>query len=60
MQPGVYSYHGIEYHGTNDYCRPISVVTLEREGVIESFLAFSTKALSLVVRLKDAEALEMS
>ena len=31
MQPGVYSYHGIEHRGTNDYGRPISVVTLERE-----------------------------
>ena len=28
MQPGVYKYRGI-----NDYGRPISVVTLEREGV---------------------------
>ena len=34
MQPGVYRYHGIEHRGTNDYCRPISVVTLEtKEGV---------------------------
>ena len=33
MQPGVYTYHGIEHRGTNDYGRPISVVTLEREGV---------------------------
>ena len=33
MQPGVYRYHGIEHRGTNDYGRPISVVTLEREGV---------------------------
>ena len=33
MQPGVYRYHGIEHRGTNDYRRPISVVTLEREGV---------------------------
>ena len=29
MQPGVYTYHGIEHRGTNDYGRPISVVTLE-------------------------------
>ena len=28
MQPGVFSYHGIEHRGTNDYGRPISVVTL--------------------------------
>ena len=33
MRPGAYSYHGIEHRGTNDYGRPISVVTLEREGV---------------------------
>ena len=29
MQPGVYRYHGIEHRSTNDYGRPISVVTLE-------------------------------
>ena len=34
MQPGVYRYHGIEHRGTNDYGRPISVITLETsEGV---------------------------
>ena len=33
MQTGVYRYHGIELRGINDYGRPISVVTLEREGV---------------------------
>ena len=33
MQPGVYRHRGIENRGTNDYGRPISVVTLEREGV---------------------------
>ena len=33
MQPGVYRYHGIEHRSKNDYGRPISVVTLEREGV---------------------------
>ena len=33
MQTGVYRYHCIEHRGTNDYGRPISVVTLEREGV---------------------------
>ena len=34
MQPGVYRYRGIEHRGTNDYGRPISVITLEtREGV---------------------------
>ena len=31
MQTGVYRYHGIEHRGTNG--RPISVVTLERDGV---------------------------
>ena len=34
MHPGVYKNHGIEHRGTNDYGRPISVVTLEtKEGV---------------------------
>ena len=33
MQNGVYSYHGIEHRGINDNGRPISMVTLEREGV---------------------------
>ena len=33
LQTGVYRYHFIEHRGANDYGRPISVVTLEREGV---------------------------
>ena len=33
LQTGVYRYHCIEHRGINDYGRPISVVTLEREGV---------------------------
>ena len=28
MRLGVYRYHGIEHRGTNDYGRPISVVTI--------------------------------
>ena len=39
---GVYRYHGIEHCGTNDYGRPISVVTLEREGVTNMFYAPSS------------------
>ena len=39
MQTGVYRYHGIGHRGTNDYGRPISVVTLEREGVKNMFYA---------------------
>ena len=31
MHPGVYRYHGIEHCRTNDYGRPISVVTLENQ-----------------------------
>ena len=31
MQPGVYRYLGIERRGTNDYGKPISVVTLETQ-----------------------------
>ena len=42
MQPGVYTYHGIEHRGTNDYGRPISVVTLSREGVKNMFYAPSS------------------
>ena len=34
MHPGVYRCHGNECHGTNDYGRPVSVITLEtKEGV---------------------------
>ena len=34
MRLGVYKYLNIEYHGTNDYGRPICVITLEtKEGV---------------------------
>ena len=34
MRPGIYKYHNNEYCGTNDYGRPISVITLEsKEGV---------------------------
>ena len=33
MRPGVYRYHDIEHRGTNEFGKPISVVTLEREGV---------------------------
>ena len=39
MQFGVYRYHRIEHCGTNDYRRPISMVTLEREGVKNMFYA---------------------
>ena len=42
MQPGVYRYHGIEHCGTNDYGRPISMVTLEREGVKLDYCAPSS------------------
>ena len=42
MQPGVYKYHGIEPRGTNDYGRPISVVTLEKDGVAKMYYAPSS------------------
>ena len=35
MQPGEYRYRGIEHRGTNDYGRPISVVTLETKGAVK-------------------------
>ena len=41
MRPGVYRYHDIEHRGTNEFGKPISVVTLEREGV-EMFYAPSS------------------
>ena len=28
MHQGIYRFHGIEHRGTNDYDRPISVITL--------------------------------
>ena len=39
MQPGVYMYHGIEQRGTNDYGKPISVVTLEKDGITKMYYA---------------------
>ena len=36
------SYHCIEYRGTNDYARPISVVTLERSEVVKIYYAPSS------------------
>ena len=34
MRPGIYKYHGIEHRGTNDFGRPLSVISLEiKEGV---------------------------
>ena len=39
MEPGSYTYHGIEFRGTNDYGKPTSVVTLERGGVKKMFYA---------------------
>ena len=39
MQPGVYMYHGIEQRGMNDYGKPISVVTLEKEGITKMYYA---------------------
>ena len=39
MQPGVYRYYGIEHRGTNNYGRPISVVTLETEKCVNMYYA---------------------
>ena len=47
MQTGVYKYHGIEHRGTNDYDRPISVVTLEKDGVTKMYYAPSSLFLNL-------------
>ena len=42
MQPGVYRYHCIEHRSTNDYVRPISMVTLERNEVVKMYYAPSS------------------
>ena len=42
LQLGVYSYHGIEHRSINDYGRPISVVTLERNEVVKMYYAPSS------------------
>ena len=42
MCPGVYKYHNIEYHGTNDYGRPISVVTEDVTEVVKMYYAPSS------------------
>ena len=39
MQLGVYRFHGIEHRGTNDYGKPISVVTLETEKGVNMYYA---------------------
>ena len=39
MKPGVYKFHGIEHRGTNDYNKPISVVTLETEKGVNMYYA---------------------
>ena len=39
MQPGVYMYRGIEQRGMNDYDKPISVVTLEKDGITKMYYA---------------------
>ena len=42
LQPGEYRYRGIEHRGTNDYGRPISVVTLERNQIVKMYYAPSS------------------
>ena len=39
MHQGVYRFHGIEHRGTNDYGKPISVVTLETEKGVNMYYA---------------------
>ena len=42
MHPGVYRYHCIEHRGTNNYSRPISVVTLETKEGVKTYYAPSS------------------
>ena len=39
MHQGVYRFYGIEHRGTNDYGKPISVVTLETEKGVNRYYA---------------------
>ena len=39
MHQGVYRFHGIEHRGTNDYGKPVSVVTLETEKGVNMYYA---------------------
>ena len=39
MHQGVYRFYGIEHRGTNDYGKPISVVTLETEKGVNMYYA---------------------
>ena len=39
MRPGVCRVHGIEHRGTNDYGRPISVITLETSEGVKMYYA---------------------
>ena len=43
MHQGIYRFHNIKHRGTNDYGRPISVITLETgEGVKKMYYAPSS------------------
>ena len=37
MGPGVYKFHDTEYRGTNEYDKPISVITLETQEGVKMF-----------------------
>ena len=39
MSEGIYGYHDIERRGTNNYGRPISVITLETKEGVEMYSA---------------------
>ena len=52
MQPGVYGYHCIKHRGTNDYGRPISVVTLETKKGVKKYYAPSSLYWDLKSRSK--------
>ena len=43
----MYKNYGIEHRGTNDYGRPISVATLERNEVVKMYYASSSLYWSL-------------
>ena len=37
MTPGIYKFHNIEHRGTNEYGRPIRVITLETQEGVKMF-----------------------
>ena len=59
MHQGVYRYHGIEHRGTNDYGKPVSVVTLETEKGVNMYYAPASLYWDLMRRTETSFFLNM-